>query len=210
MQPPSLPPVPSVWPANSQPQLQPPASPVRQLSFQEQRAATHIAEGLLPLRQVSLVTGLSQARLTLLSSQDPDFQDQVSFLREEFAARVLSTGLALRAVRQERLNERARLLDRLLSERAMVALPPGPENPFHDPDSLGVPGASTGLLVKTLRSVGSGPMAQVVDEWQLDRPVLRELAELEQQAAREAGQWRDVKVVESTTKAYIGIRIEDV
>ena len=214
----TLPPIQSVW--QHTPTALPAATPhsasihdsnsVRQLNFKEQRAVIHIAEGILPLRQISLITGLSQARLLHLSIYDPDFQDQVSLIRTQFAEDALSRGLALRHIRQARLSERAALIDQIVSERSLVTAPPGPDNPFHDPDSLGVPGASTGLLTKQIRSLGSGPNSIIIDEWSLDRPILRELAEIEQQAAREAGQWRDIKQIESTTKAYIGIRIEDV
>jgi hypothetical protein len=59
------------------------------------------------------------------------------------------------------------------------------------------PGASTALLVRRERSVGSGQNQKFVAEYKVDTGLLRELRKLEKQAAIELGQWtekRDVKL----------------
>jgi hypothetical protein len=54
-----------------------------------------------------------------------------------------------------------------------------------------VAGGPTGLLVRTVKSIGGGDNAQVVEEYAVDTGLLRELRELEKQAAQDAGQWVD-------------------
>lgn len=52
-------------------------------------------------------------------------------------------------------------------------------------------GGETGLLARTEKSLGSGPAAQIVGEYAVDAALLKELRELEKQAAIEAGQWSE-------------------
>jgi hypothetical protein len=58
------------------------------------------------------------------------------------------------------------------------------------------PGADTGLLVRTLKTVGSGFDAKVVAEYEVDTGLLKELREHEKQAAQELGQWSDKSRIE--------------
>ena len=51
----------------------------------------------------------------------------------------------------------------------------------------GVPGADTGLLVCRRRSIGSAAFSEKVCEWRLDAALLKEMRELEKQAAVELG-----------------------
>jgi hypothetical protein len=52
-----------------------------------------------------------------------------------------------------------------------------------------VPGGATGLLVRRVKRIGTGPSAGAVEEFAVDTRILRELRAHEQQAARELGQW---------------------
>jgi transposase-like protein len=49
------------------------------------------------------------------------------------------------------------------------------------------PGASTGLLVKSYKAIGSGPSAYAEVEWAVDRPLIQALLEVQKQAAVELG-----------------------
>lgn len=72
-----------------------------------------------------------------------------------------------------------------------------------------VPGASTGLLTRQQKSIGSGPNALLVDEWTLDTGLLSQLSAHEKQVAQDAGQWADRSITESTVrKLYIGINLD--
>ena len=52
-----------------------------------------------------------------------------------------------------------------------------------------VPGGRAGLLVRRVKSIGAGENAREVVEYEVDTALLKELRELERQAAQEAGQW---------------------
>jgi hypothetical protein len=53
----------------------------------------------------------------------------------------------------------------------------------------GVPGGTTGLLVRTYKTLGSGESQRVVEEFTVDVALLKELREHEKQAAQELGHW---------------------
>ncbi len=52
-------------------------------------------------------------------------------------------------------------------------------------------GGKTGLLVRTLKSIGSGENATTVEEFAVDTGLLRELRELELQVSKELGQYEE-------------------
>lgn len=58
-----------------------------------------------------------------------------------------------------------------------------------DPGMAKVAGGKTGLLCRTQKGLGSGKDFEIVDEFELDAALLRELRAHEEQAARELGQW---------------------
>jgi len=51
-----------------------------------------------------------------------------------------------------------------------------------------VPGGSTGLLVRRVRAIGAGANARKVEEYELDRGLLKALIDIQKQAAKELGQ----------------------
>jgi len=55
-------------------------------------------------------------------------------------------------------------------------------------DMIEAPGGDTGLLVRRYKSIGQGPDAEKVTEYELDPVLLRERRRIEEQAARELGQ----------------------
>jgi len=53
--------------------------------------------------------------------------------------------------------------------------------------------ANTGYMVRTVKQIGGGDTAQVVEEFAVDTGLLRELREIEEQAAIECGDWVEKK-----------------
>lgn len=49
------------------------------------------------------------------------------------------------------------------------------------------PGATTGLLVKTQKMLGGGEHGTIIDEYEVDVALLKEIREIEEQAAKECG-----------------------
>lgn len=52
-------------------------------------------------------------------------------------------------------------------------------------------GGDTGLLVRKVKSIGSGEYAERVDEYAVDAPMLKEIRELEKQTSEELGQSKE-------------------
>jgi len=112
--------------------------------------------------------------------------------------------IARRVNRIRQLDKRWRACQQIAEERGNA------------PEMQNVPGGKTGYLVHRIKSVGSGPAAQVVDEYELDAALLREIREHEKQAAQELGQWIDKKDVTSDGKritefiSMAGVTLDDV
>lgn len=74
------------------------------------------------------------------------------------------------------------------------------------------PGSDTGLLVRTYKMLGAGPLARTVEEWSVDTGLLGEMRQLEQQVAKEMGQWTEQQELSGdlTLRRYIGVDPEEV
>lgn len=57
------------------------------------------------------------------------------------------------------------------------------------------PGGGTGLLVRQVKQIGSGKDAYTIEQYEADVPLMREIRALEEQAAKELGQWIDKREV---------------
>jgi hypothetical protein len=103
----------------------------------------------------------------------------------------LQIATALRRVHA--LDARWHKLQQVIAERA------------DDPSMAKVPGGTTGLLVREIRSIGSGPTAKLIPEYSIDTGLLQEMRAHEAQAAKELGQWPakvDDKTVDVTKIQY--------
>lgn len=91
---------------------------------------------------------------------------------------IAQQGIADKRNRINAYDERWKRLHQVIEARAVA----------HNGDA---PGAESGWLVRTYKQVGQGPMARLMEEWAVDTGLLSEMRALEQQAAREMGQWVD-------------------
>jgi hypothetical protein len=107
----------------------------------------------------------------------PDVEQRIREIRAEIGAK-----LEKRAIRDlnERLNEYQARWDKM---RTVI------EERSGAPEMQEVAGGKTGLLVRTLKSIGSGEKASTVEEFAVDTGLLRELRELELQVSKELGQF---------------------
>ena len=67
-----------------------------------------------------------------------------------------------------------------------------------------IPGGKTGLIVMTIKGIGTKDDFQVVREYRLDRELLAEMRAHEQQAAEELGQWVQRK---ETASASVNLHV---
>jgi hypothetical protein len=99
------------------------------------------------------------------------------------AAEIRGKGLVELSNRVDALNARWNRMHAVIDKRAAD-------------DSMTGPGADTGLLVRSYKTLGSGDSAVTVEEYQVDTGLLKELREHEKQAAQELGQWSEKARVE--------------
>jgi hypothetical protein len=149
----------------------------------KRRAVEMLASDEVPDAGIAAAVSVNRATLLRWKSH-PEFaaavREAVAALGE--AARRHAVGR--RAARVKALDDRRHTLQRVIAERAAA------------PEMQGVPGGTTGHLCRTVKGIGSGETFQVVEEFEVDTGLLRELREHEKQAAQELGQWADKHVVE--------------
>jgi|GEM_PF-1697597 len=143
-----------------------------------EEAARLLAEGERTFLEVAKAVGVHRNTLALWR-QHPEFAGRVEGLVAECReqARWLAVGNVLRRV--DRLNRDWIRLQRVVDARAA------------DPSMRDVPGGPTGLLVRETKGVGTGEHFRLVETYRVDAALLRELREIEAQAARELGQWAE-------------------
>ena len=94
-------------------------------------------------------------------------------LKSEIAATLINCAIREKNSRLEALQRRWEKLKRVIEQRAVA------------PELQQVPGGDTGLLVRTRVGIGGN------DVFAVDIRTLRELRAIEEQAARECGQWTE-------------------
>lgn len=107
----------------------------------------------------------------------PNIKARIANLQEKISASLLNKSISIKAARLDALNDRWLKMQQVIAERAV------------DPDLQDIAGGKTGLLCHDQKGVGAGPAAEVIDVYQVDTGLLKELREHEVQAAKELGQW---------------------
>jgi transcriptional regulator with XRE-family HTH domain len=147
-------------------------------------AAELLAENELTLNEIAARSGISRNTLWQWR-QHPEFAEAVAERTAELVAAMHKHFLAKK-------HKRIATLDRLHKKALNVI-----EQRAQDPDLQKFPGGDTGLLVIQKKQMGLGRNATVVTEAVFDRALVAEIREIQQQAARELGQW--VEKAETTT-----------
>lgn len=139
-----------------------------------EQAAQRVAEDRLTDDAIAVEVGVARRTLAAWKSV-PEFQERVRDLVADYREAVRARGIAVVENRLGALQQRWELLEQVRRERAAEM---GDE----------APGGGTGLLVRKFKTLGSGAAAETVREYAVDTGMLREIRELEEQAARELQQ----------------------
>lgn len=142
-----------------------------------EEAAALVAEDARSDEQIAAQLGITRSTLATWKSR-PGFAARVDEISRAFAEVVLKRGIARKAYRVNTLaNVHSRLLT-VMEERAA------------DPSLADIPGGKTGLVVrKAVVSAG----ALVGYEYAVDTGLLKELRGIQEQAAKELGQFVEKK-----------------
>lgn len=143
---------------------------------QSEEAAQLIATGELGHGAVASRIGIDE-RTLYRWRKHPDFAARVDGLVADFREAIRRRAIGWVESRVDRLNRDWLKLQRIIDERGA------------DPDMASVPGGKTGLVLRKLKSIGSGEKTVIVKEYEIDAAILKELRALEKQAAIELGQW---------------------
>lgn len=143
-------------------------------------AAQLIATGELSERQLAERIGVDR-RTLYRWRHHPEFQARVEEELQTIRDALRHQKIGMREQRVAALNRRWLALQEIIAERGA------------DPRMARAPGGRTGLLVRTKKALG----ARVVEEFQLDGALLRELREIERAAAEELGQRIDRLAVQT-------------
>lgn len=93
--------------------------------------------------------------------------------------KLIERHISIKQNRIDALNDRWLGMQRLVEARA------------NDPETIKGPGGDTGMVVHTVKTIGTGDRQKTVNEYTFDAALQREIRETERQAAQELGQWTE-------------------
>jgi Helix-turn-helix of insertion element transposase len=156
------------------------------------QAAQLVAEGELTDQVIANELGLERRTLWRWR-RNTRFMAKVDAITDRLNSALARRAIAHKVRRIDRLNRDWLKLQSIMEARA------------NDSTLANEPGGSTGLLVRTLKTIGQGKTSRVVEEFNVDAALLRELLSIEQQAAKELGQWTDKVAVRDESPKPIAV-----
>lgn len=168
---------------------------------QRETAAALLALGELSVEQIADAVGCDRNTLWWWR-KSPEFAARVKEHLATVRAAVMQEGIAQKANRIRALEDRWRRIQSVIEERAAFYAN------HEDEEVRTAPGVRSGLLVRRVRVVGNGRSAREVVEYEADTALLREMRSIEEQAAREVGDWSEKPEREFTPKLYVDVRMD--
>jgi hypothetical protein len=154
-----------------------------------------VAEDRHPDWKIAESLGISESALTKWK-RDKAFAARVAELTAQFSERALKHALARRERRLQVLSDIHERILTVIDERAA------------DESMAAAAGYKTGLLVRTYKSIGSGDNAYKVEEYTADVQLLREIRAIQEQIARELGQWTEKREVSGPDGGPISLKMD--
>lgn len=135
-------------------------------------AAKLLVDGNLSIAEVAESVGVDQ-RTIYRWREWPDFVEEMRRISDLLEQGYVASGLAVKRNRVQALNDRARLIRKVIAERGAA------------PENAEAAGGTTGILARDVKGAGG----QIVTVHAADVALLKELREIEKQIAIETGQW---------------------
>jgi transposase-like protein len=167
------------------------------LSAKQKAAAVRCAEDLMTDESIAAEAGVSRQTLHNWRQRE-DFQDAIKAADAAMLAAALRLPIARKHHRMKVLNDLHTKALTVIDERAAEL-------------AYSAPGMDSGLVVHQTKQIGSGQYAQTIDEFAVDTGLMREIRAIQEQAAKETGDWSEnLNVTGTTAVRLIGISEEDV
>ena len=135
--------------------------------------------------------GAEQSASALL--RVPEVSSRVEEIKRVITERILRREICKRQARIDAAQDRWQRMMGVIVARA------------EDPDMRNAAGGDQGVLVRRLKMLGAGENAQLVEEFEFDAALMREIREIEKQVAIETGEWVEKREVggESSIEARL-------
>lgn len=146
---------------------------------QRLKAARLVAANDMSRNRIAEEVGVQRSTLDTWNGH-PEFKAKVAMYLEEIENQMLRLPIAKRTVRVARLNDLQERLQMVLDDRQTAYM-----------KEEQVIGGRSGAIVKQTKTVGAGKEARVVEEYAFDAALFREIRAIDEQAAKELGQWVD-------------------
>jgi len=167
------------------------------LTAKQKQAAVLCAEDRLSDVEIAKEIGIVRATLNNWRQRD-DFHDAVKDADAKLLAAALRLPVARKHHRMKVLNDLHMKALTVIDERA-------------DERAYDAPGMGSGLVVHQTKQIGSGKYAQTIDEFAVDTGLMREIRAIQEQAAKETGDWSEnLNVTGTHTVRIIGVDPEDI
>lgn len=180
------------------------------------KAAILVAEDDLSNQEIAASVGVTRQTLDNWKTH-PDFAAQVAHHIEDLNRAMTRLDIAKKRKRVAQLDTLAKKLWQIVEERATdyvaqaAAKGEGDQAAALVRELFGgedVPaGGGTGLVTKTIKQIGTGRAAQIINEFGVATDIVRTIMALHEQAAKELGQWTDqVNVTGGIKREYVIVR----
>jgi hypothetical protein len=146
------------------------------LSEKELLAVQLIAADEITDAEIAERVGVNPATLWRWKKRD-DFRDALKAYITECEESFVNVGIGQKNRRLAMLGDQFLRMRTVMLERAA------------DPKMADIPGGKTGLLCRTVKGVGRGDDFELIDLYEVDTALLKEMRETMKQAAQESGQW---------------------
>jgi hypothetical protein len=160
-----------------------------------EQGAQMVAEDRHPDWKIAKLLDISESALTKWK-KDKAFAARVAEIAQILSDRSMKYALARRERRIQVLSDAHERILTVIDERGA------------DETMAAAAGWKTGILVRTFKSIGSGDSAYKVEEYAVDVPLLRELRAIQEQIARELGQWTEKREVSGLDGGPIALKMD--
>lgn len=143
------------------------------------KAARLIAANDMDRDRIAEEVGVKRSTLDSWNAH-PKFKSKVAEFLEEIEQQMLRLPISKRHIRVARLQG--------LQERLQIVLDDRQEAYIKEEQVIG---GRSGAIVKQTKTVGAGKEARVIEEYAFDAAIFREIRAIDEQAAKELGQWID-------------------